>query len=148
MIRSVLLVCLGNICRSPMAEGMLKQRLPGLRASSAGLMALVGHGADPIAVEMMAGLGIDISGHRARMINEAHVRDADLVLVMDSQQKQHILMHYPYVKGKVFRLGEQDIADPYQQGADVYRAVFEAIDSAVDDWVGRLRNIRQQQGYH
>lgn len=144
MIRRVLVVCLGNICRSPMAEGLLKRALPDLQISSAGLAALVGYGADPIAVEIMAGQGVDIGAHRARMVTDALVRDSDLILVMDSLQHQQIAAEYPHARGKVFRLGEaarQDIPDPYRQDAGVFRSSFELIASGSGAWVKRINSI-------
>src|SRR5690606_19571912 len=106
MIQSILVVCIGNICRSPMAEGLLKQRLPEKHIYSAGLGALVGHPADPLAIELMQQQGVDISDHRAQQINAQLVNQADLVLVMDLEQKRHVEKHYPASRGKVFRLGE------------------------------------------
>src|SRR6266542_2985353 len=71
MFENVLIVCVGNICRSPMAEGLLRARFVGhrrARIESAGLAALEGRPADPIAVELLAERGIDISAHRARQL--------------------------------------------------------------------------------
>jgi low molecular weight protein-tyrosine phosphatase len=147
MIRRVLVVCIGNICRSPMAEGLIRQALPELQVSSAGLAALVGHGADPIAVEIMAGVGIDISAHRARMLTEEIARDTDLILVMDDEQKFLVARQYPFVMGKVFRLGEaggQDIPDPYRQNPDVFRSVFSMIEIGVGEWVTAINSLDQQ----
>ena len=144
MIRRVLVVCIGNICRSPMAEGLIRQAVPEVQISSAGLSALVGHGADPIAVQIMAGVGVDISGHRARMLTDAIARDADLILVMDELQKQQLATQYPYTRGKVFRLGEeasQDIPDPYRQDPEVFRTVFSLIENGADEWVKRINSI-------
>jgi len=144
MIRQVLVVCIGNICRSPMAEGLLRQAAPDIQIGSAGLAALVGYGADPTAVQIMADVGIDISAHRARMVTDAIARDADLILVMDDQQKQQLAMQYPYVRGKVFRLGEaakQDIPDPYRQDSEVFQSVFSQIEQGVNEWVKRINSI-------
>ena len=144
MIRRVLVVCIGNICRSPMAEGLIRQAVPEVQISSAGMSALVGHGADPIAVQIMAGIGVDISAHRARMLTEAITRDADLILVMDEQQKQQLASQYPYARGKVFKLGEaarQDIPDPYRQDTEVFRTVFSMIENGVTEWVKRINSI-------
>lgn len=144
MIRRILVVCIGNICRSPMAEGLIRQAVPGVQISSAGVAALVGHGADPISVEIMAGVGVDISAHRARMLTDAIAREADLILVMDEQQKQHIASQYPYARGKVFRLGEaskQDIPDPYRHDPEVFRTVYAQIENGVHEWVKRINSI-------
>ena len=85
---SILVVCTGNICRSPMAEGILKKNLPERLAarvmiSSAGTHALHGNMAQPHAIEVMQGLDIDISGHRARQLSGSLIRSSDLVLVME-----------------------------------------------------------------
>lgn len=144
MIRQILVVCIGNICRSPMAEGLLKKSLPDVQVCSAGMAAMVGHGADPIAVEIMADAGMDISGHRARMLTDALVREADLVLVMDSLQKQQISQQYPYARGKIFRLAEaakQDIPDPYKQGSEMFQNVFSMIQNGVNEWSKRIISI-------
>ena len=144
MIRRILVVCIGNICRSPMAEGLLRQALPGAQISSAGVAALVGRGADPIAVQIMAGAGVDITSHRARTLNDAIARDADLILVMDEAQRQQISAQYPYTRGKIFRLAEaakQDIPDPYRQDPQVFRTVFSLIENGVKEWVKRINSI-------
>lgn len=144
MIRRVLVVCIGNICRSPMAEGLLGQAVPGVKIGSAGISAMVGYGAEPIAIQIMAERGIDISSHRARMLTDELARDADLILVMDEQQKQLLSTQYPYARGKVFRLGEADgldIADPYRKNAEVFRSVFSLIERGVNDWAKRIGSI-------
>lgn len=137
-------MCIGNICRSPMAEGLLKQALPGVQTTSAGLAALVGQGADPLAVSLVAEAGVDISAHRARMLTDAIAREADLILVMDEQQKEQIAKQYPYARGRVFRLAEaagQDIPDPYRQAPEVFHTTFALAQSGVNAWVQRINSI-------
>lgn len=142
MIKRVLVVCIGNICRSPMAEGLLKNSLPDVQVSSAGLGALVGHGADPIALGLMAEAGVYIGAHRARTLTDQITRDADLILVMDEQQKQQIAQQYPYTRGKVFRLAEAaDIPDPYRQSPEVFRSVYAQIRHGVNEWTKRINSI-------
>ncbi len=92
MFNRILVVCVGNICRNPMAEGLLVQTLSeaGMQAiqiRSAGLNALVGHQADKIAIRLMLEQGVDVSAHRGQQLNRDLLRWADLVLVMDKAQK-------------------------------------------------------------
>jgi len=87
MMESILIVCEGNICRSPMAEAMLRQAMPGRRVASAGLNALVGMPAAPYAQEVMRMRGFDVSTHRAQQIGRSLCTDADLILVMDRRQR-------------------------------------------------------------
>lgn len=144
MIKQILVVCIGNICRSPMAEGFFRQALPGRQVRSAGLAAMVGHGADPLAVRLMAEAGIDISAHRGRLLTDAVAREADLILVMDDKQKKQIAEQYPYARGRVFRLAEaakKDIPDPYQQKPEVFRTAFALAQNGVNDWVRRINSI-------
>ena len=96
MIRSVLMVCEGNVCRSPLAAALLAREVPGLEVASAGTRALVGAGADLHAVELMSERSIDISGHVARTVDPQMMRSYDLVLVMTSAQREELLTRYPF----------------------------------------------------
>jgi protein-tyrosine phosphatase len=145
MFEHILVVCVGNICRSPMAQGLLFQALQvgyPVRVSSAGLGALVGRPADEAAVQLMHEAGVDISDHRARRLTAADIREADLILVMDRQGKQAVEAMEPSARGKVYRLGEwrdAEVPDPYQRPGEVFQATFELIRGCVDDWVAKLR---------
>lgn len=80
------MVCVGNICRSPMAEALVAHRLagmPGVATASAGISALVGRPADGLAQELMAARGLDLSGHRARQLTPELATSFDLILVME-----------------------------------------------------------------
>jgi protein-tyrosine phosphatase len=127
-----------------MAEGLLRRDLPKLTISSAGLDAMVGYGADPMSVQLMAEQGIDIQSHRAKMVTDALIRQSDLILVMDNAQKEQITSNYPYTRGKVFRLGEpfnQDIPDPFRQPAAVFRNSFDLINRGCETWLKRINSI-------
>lgn len=140
-MQTILVLCIGNICRSPMAEGLLRQALPGKTIRSAGLSALIGLPADPLSVEIMARRGIDISAHRAQNISTRLVNEADLILVMDLEQKKYVETNYVGSKGKVFRLGEftkVDIADPYREGMESFEAAYRLIDEGVKVFTERL----------
>ncbi len=141
MINRILVICIGNICRSPIAEGLLGRAWPDKKIISAGIGALVGHPAAPFSVQLMAEQGIDISGHRAQSVTSALVSAADLVLTMDLAQKRHIEKIYPTARGKVFRLGDTDIPDPYRQGIAVFRQTCNLLSQGVDALIARVAHI-------
>ena len=148
MIKRILILCIGNICRSPMAEGLMKRALPDYEVTSAGLGALVGQPADSHAIALMLEQGIDITAHRARQLESWMAAAADLVLVMDTEQKDHLVMQYPLYRGKTFRLGEvgqYDIADPYRQGLDTFRAAAGLVEQGVDAWAERIKAITDKK---
>lgn len=107
MFKNVLFVCVGNICRSPSAEVMLRQAVDGrgIQVSSAGLGALVGHGIDATAQELLAERGMDGLAHRARQIDNAILGAADLVLTMERKHVRRIAEIAPQASGKTFLLG-------------------------------------------
>ncbi len=146
MVRHILVVCVGNICRSPMAEALLRYELRGqddFAVESAGLGALVGHPASEHSVALMHELGLDISAHRARQIHPDMVQAADLVLVMEAGHKRAIDDADPTARGKVHRLGEwqdKDIIDPFRKPLAAYEVALEDIRAGVASWVKRLRD--------
>lgn len=138
MIRNVLFVCIGNICRSPMAEGMFAQALPGRMVCSAGLHALVGERADPVAVALMRERGIDISGHRGQQLASWMAREADLIVTMDGQQKRYIENTWLAARGKVRLLCETagvEVPDPYRQGRRAFQHAAGLIEEGVEELV-------------
>jgi protein-tyrosine phosphatase len=143
-MNTILVVCIGNICRSPMAAALLSRALPGMAVHSAGLGAMIGAPADPISTALMAAAGLDIAAHRAQQINTPLVTYAELVLVMDRQQKQEVHRRYPTSAGKVFCLGEHDgvdIPDPYRQPRSSFEHALRLIEQSVDSWVPPIRAL-------
>jgi protein-tyrosine phosphatase len=143
-VKAILVVCEGNICRSPMAEALLAAALPKVRVSSAGLGALIGRPADELAVQLMRERGLDIGKHRATQINKPMCLDSDIVLVMEREQKQRLQLLYPEVCGRVFRLGEHanvDVPDPYRQPLRAFRSALSIIDESVELWLDRIQRL-------
>ncbi len=143
MFQKIMVVCIGNICRSPMAEALLREELRGrgCEVQSAGLGALTGHPADETAQALLWERGIDISRHMARQLNSELIHWSDLVLVMDREQKRAIELNEPSARGRVYRLGEWgdfDIPDPYRRSEKVFQQVFEMISRGVSEWIPRL----------
>lgn len=136
-IKNILVVCIGNICRSPMAEYFLKQEFPELHIESAGISGLTGHTADEKAQLCMQRLGINMQSHIAKKLNAELIKKADLVLVMSQNQLKHIEQSWPFAKGKTFRLGHwqnKNVPDPYQHDQQVFDKTCELIQSCIADW--------------
>jgi protein-tyrosine phosphatase len=132
-----------------MAEGLLRQALPGRRIRSAGLRAVVGAPADPHAVQLMRERGVDISGHRGLLIDAPDIAEADMVLTMDLAQQRELEVAFVSAKGKVFRLGEAgayDIPDPYRQGEAAFREALKLMARGVDDYARRLCQLQGAGG--
>jgi protein-tyrosine phosphatase len=150
MIRSILVVCLGNRCRSPMAADLLRQALPGCSITSAGLAPPVGAGADPRVIRLLAKEGLDLAPHRARELDADMVDDADLVLVMDNEQREWLEERYPQARGKTFRLCEAaraDIPDPYGGSQAMFLIVLGLIREGVQAWSARIQSEAQATRY-
>ncbi len=141
-MNKILFVCIGNICRSPIAEGLLRHALPDRAICSAGVGAMRGYPADPLSVQIMQEQGIDISTHRAQSLAAWMVLESDLIITMDLEQQAHIESLYPASKGKVKRLGEDyDVPDPYQLGLASFRHAFNLISQGVDRLAGQLAPV-------
>ncbi|MFW1773964.1 low molecular weight protein-tyrosine-phosphatase [Acinetobacter seifertii] len=140
-LQNILVVCVGNICRSPMAEYLLKAQHPTLNISSAGISALVGYKADDKAIHCMDQLRIDMRAHIARQLNAELIKQNDLILVMSNNQQKHIEQTWPFAKGKIFRLGHwqgQNVSDPYQHDQTFFDQTCSNIQSYVQDWRTQL----------
>ena len=139
---NILVVCVGNICRSPMAEALLKQRFPEKNIDSAGVGALVGHSADDAAIKVMQEeQNIDITGHVAKQIDEKLAQKADLIFTMSDSQNKWIEERWPFCRGKTFKLGhwsDKDIADPYKHEMSAFMTAYKDIVSSIDEWQDKL----------
>ena len=144
MIQRILVVCVGNICRSPMAEVLLRERLHdrGVVVESAGLAPLAGKPVDQAAAAVLANHGLEADGHCARKLTPELLASADLVLAMDQRQLAAIHAIAPEARGRTFLLGrwigDVDVPDPYGQERDVFEDTFALIRRAVDAWLERL----------
>ena len=137
----ILVVCVGNICRSPIAAAILTAYYPEKHIDSAGLSALVGHAADAKAVALMATHNIDISAHIAKQIDEALVSQSDLILTMTTSQTKWIESQWPHCRGKTFRIGhwlDKDIADPYQQDDSAFEKSRQDIIDSLEQWTDKI----------
>lgn len=147
MFNHILIVCVGNICRSPMAEYLLRARLPdrsGKQIHSAGIGAVIGKPADAMALELLNEQGIDATAHRARQVTREMLASADLVLAMEEGHLKRLHEIAPQIRGRAFLLGKwqnnQPVPDPYRQQRPAFEHAFKLIDQATDSWLKYLDN--------
>ncbi len=120
---------------------MMQESSSEVNISSAGIGALVGNGADALAVEVMSENKIDVSTHRARQLNDDLVKDNELILVMEQWQQKEIEQRYPFSRGRVHLLGkwgESEIGDPYKKPKAQFVAAYELIERSCQQWCEKL----------
>lgn len=140
MFEHILVVCDGNICRSPSAAFLLAQQ-SGKQVESAGIVGLEGHDMDATARAVAQAHGLDCPLHVARKLTRELCRAADLILVMESRQKDRVMQLVPEASGKIMLLGHwlgEEIPDPYKKHREVYEHVYELIEKAVASWQAKL----------
>lgn len=149
----VLMVCMGNICRSPTAHGVLQKRLDDaglaqrVQVDSAGTHGYhVGAPPDARAQAHAARRGYDLSAQRARQLTARDFDDFDLVLVMDAANERAArALCPPAARGKLRRLtdfctrhAEREVPDPYYGGEAGFEHVLDLIEDACDGLLARL----------
>lgn len=144
-MKSLLVVCRGNICRSPMAAGYFMHHLNGKNSSveviSAGIAAVINHPAEIHAQKVMEKNGIDISKHLACQISESQVKKSDLILVMTHSHLNTLTRNFSIAKGKTFLLGHwqgMEIQDPHTQSYEIFEKVYQKISLAGQEWGKRI----------
>jgi protein-tyrosine phosphatase len=150
-MQRILTVCTGNICRSPIAEAVLRSALAEISStppalSSAGLHAMVGHGIDADTAQAAQARGIDLHMHAARQFNSEIGRESDLILVMETHHRQEIAARWPHLLGKTFLLGHfekgRQVPDPYKQAAGMHAQAVDVILHCSASWVQQLRKMK------
>lgn len=144
MFNNVLIVCVGNICRSPVAEELFRHKFQGRRPrfSSAGIGALVGNPMDATARQVLIDHGIEPGAHRARQVDKAMLHQADLILAMEQSHIQRLRQIAPEVHGKTFLIGkwqnDTQIPDPYRQARPAFEHVHALLEKSVNSWLPYL----------
>ncbi len=142
MFEKVLVVCTGNICRSPFAAHMLQKLSPERIVDSAGTGALVGHAADATAQKVAAAYHIDLTNHVAQQADESLCLQYDLILAMETEHLHQLRAISPLSAGKMMLYGQwlddKNINDPYRQGEDYFKRIFNKIEQAALQWQKRL----------
>lgn len=150
----VLFLCLGNICRSPMAERYLRNAarergLEGFIAESAGFIREEGRPSPKAAVEAAADYGVDLADHRSTAVDGPTLDRNDLVFLMDAHNYALLERRFEGAVDEAFFLGPfageggYEIADPFRADADEFRRVYGEISDAVDTFLDRVEEGRR-----
>lgn len=143
MFNKILVICVGNICRSPIGELLLQKHLPHLEVNSAGINALVGRPADPNSIAVAAEENIDLSLHIAQQLTAELIAGHDLILVMERGHINAVTKLAPAARGKTMLFGQwngqQEIPDPYRQSREAFEFVYAIMSESALKWAEKLK---------
>ncbi|MFT4836708.1 MAG: protein-tyrosine phosphatase [Psychromonas sp.] len=143
MFNKILVVCVGNICRSPIGERLLQKHLPQLKVNSAGIKALVGRPADPNSIFVAAEKNIDLSLHIAQQLTAELIAEHDLILVMERGHINAVTKLAPAARGKTMLFGQwntqQEIPDPYRQSIEAFEFVYAMMSESALKWAEKVK---------
>lgn len=145
--RRILVLCYGNVCRSPYLQAALQRELPDVEVTSAGFVGS-GRGVPSIALAIGQQRGIDLSSHRSQLVSLWRVADADLVIVMDAELAKRVVRSFPIKSSKIVIAPDlaprfesaRGILDPWNQSGETYVASFDHLDRCAATLVSILGN--------
>lgn len=146
---SILFVCAGNTCRSPMAAGILQRTLQErghdqILIRTAGITASNNMPASVEAQAIMHEAGININQHRTTLLTAGLINETDLILTMTEHQCQLLRSRFPLKASMIYTLGKAsgsncgDVHDPFGQGVQAYRQTFRQLNQMVDSFVDMI----------
>lgn len=150
MSKKILMVCLGNICRSPLAEGILRAKLPeSFVIDSAGTGGWhAGEQPDKRSIQTARERGIDITRQRARKFKKTDFEDFDYIYVMDNTNYKDVVSQaesenhknkVQLILEEIFPGEKVDVPDPYYDGQDGFEKVFDMLDEACNSIANKLQ---------
>lgn len=146
MFEKILVVCVGNICRSPTGERLLQQYLPHKHIASAGLgtekSGLSGKPANIHADQLAQEHNLSLKGHKAQQLTHALCKDYDLILVMEKKHLEAVCHIAPEVRGKTMLFGQwikKEIPDPYMKSKEAFEFAFQLLEQAAQAWAKKIK---------
>jgi protein-tyrosine-phosphatase len=152
-MRSVLFVCTANICRSPMAMGLMRLRVAqeqepeDWQIESAGIFAQPGYPTAYNTLEVLGGRGIDLSDYRSRPFTRQMVEDFNLILAMERNQREALRAAFPQYSGKIFMLSQMvgnrviDVVDPMGGPLVEFEETAREIEQILEKGHARIRKL-------
>jgi protein-tyrosine phosphatase len=145
--RAILVICHGNICRSPYFAALLERALPDVRVVSAGFVGPRGRQVPPFSLAVSSQRGIDLSTFRSQTLAPAHVHGTNLFVVMEKRQADFLLLRFRVPPERIFIAGDLDpmpsatrgIMDPWQRSIEVFESSFDRLDRCAATFVSFLR---------
>ncbi|WP_052878329.1 low molecular weight protein-tyrosine-phosphatase [Vibrio coralliirubri] len=145
MFNRILVVCMGNICRSPLGEAALKELLPNKSVRSAGIATkesgLIGHGAESTMKSVSLKHGFDLDEHKAQQLTQDLCDESDLILVMEPAHVDLVAIIAPNARHKTLLLGQWSVGtidDPYQKGQQAFGLALQQVLQASRQWSQKL----------
>ena len=149
-MRSVLFVCTANICRSPMAMGLLRVKVKGeendWRIDSSGVWAQKGYPVAQFTLEVLKARGIDLDNYASKSLTVEMIQEFNLILTMERNQQEALHYAFPQYTGKIFMLSQMvgkknDIADPVGGPLADFESTAQVIEQIIDKGFTRIRKL-------
>ncbi len=150
----ILVVCTANICRSPVAEILLRTKLSAVgladwTVSSAGTWAEPNHTAAPFSIALMAERGLDIRAHRSQPVTEQLMQQADLVLCLETGHAKTLRRDFPAQQYKIFTIRQMvgkrgSVRDPYGGSRRQYERMVDEVNALIEQGFPRIQVLAQE----
>ncbi|MGG4609101.1 arsenate reductase/protein-tyrosine-phosphatase family protein [Providencia sp. Me31A] len=142
MFNNILVVCMGNICRSPTGERLLQQYFPTRKVDSAGIIAKNDLPAYDSAIRIAKQHNLSLENHQSRRLTSELCNKADLILVMENEHIAKIHQQFPETRGKVMLFGQwinkTEIPDPHKRSDEMFEHVYLLMEKAAIAWQGKI----------
>ncbi|EMK3755658.1 MULTISPECIES: arsenate reductase/protein-tyrosine-phosphatase family protein [Providencia] len=142
MFNNILVVCMGNICRSPTGERLLQQYFPEKTVHSAGIIAKNDRPAYDSAIRIAQQHSLSLENHQSRRLTSELCKKTDLILVMENDHIAKIHQLFPETRGKVMLFGQwinkTEIPDPHKRSDEMFEHVYQLMEKAAIAWQGKI----------